>query len=359
MGHAGVQGRPDHGPDERFVHTLWVGVLEHPHRLDRPGVEGDRVDQHHRPNFAIQRQQLGDPPADVVPHQCGIVEAQRLQQLKHVAGLARRRERRGIIRLVGVAVAEEVGGDHPEPRRQHRHEISPQVRRGREPVDKDRGGTVALVDVGQLSAGDTDAALPQRHRDPRIASTTRRARTTGPTSWTLTTWAPRPAIHAAAPIVPSRRSSTGASPRAVPMNDFLEGPTTTGTPSPAKASSIPGSRAPDTSLTTTAPASRAARATSGLRVSIEIGTSTLATSAAKRLITGRTRLSSSSTVTWSDPGRVDSPPTSTMAAPSSAIATPCPTAASWSRNRPPSEKESGVTFRTPMTSVVGPHWSDR
>jgi hypothetical protein len=100
-------------------------------------------------------------------------------------------------------------------------------------------------------------------------------------------------------------------------------------------------------LTITAPASTAAEATSGFRVSIDSGTSTAATS---RSITGTTRRSSSSTVTASEPGRVDSPPTSMMSAPSSAMRIPPWTAASWSRNRPPSEKESGVTLRTPMTS---------
>src|SRR5205807_2045489 len=66
--------------------------------------------------------------------------------------------------------------------------------------------------------------------------------------------------------------------------------------------------------------------------------------------TGRTRRSSSSMGTSAAPGRVLSPPTSTTAAPSAANRRPWATAASGSSQRPPSENESGVTLRTPMTS---------
>ncbi len=52
------------------------------------------------------------------------------------------------------------------------------------------------------------------------------------------------------------------------------------------------------------------------------------------------------------PGRVDSPPTSTMPAPASAIATPWAIAASGCCHRPPSLNESGVTLSTPMISVT-------
>ena len=67
-------------------------------------------------------------------------------------------------------------------------------------------------------------------------------------------------------------------------------------------------------------------------------------------ITGITRRNSSSVVIASDPGRVDSPPTSTMCAPSAAIFKPCSTALSTAKNFPASENESGVTFNTPMIS---------
>ena len=64
---------------------------------------------------------------------------------------------------------------------------------------------------------------------------------------------------------------------------------------------------------------------------------------------GSTRAASSSALTGVWPGRVDSPPMSIMAAPSSAMRPACLSAASRSVQSPPSEKESGVTFRMPMT----------
>ena len=91
-----------------------------------------------------------------------------------------------------------------------------------------------------------------------------------------------------------------------------------------------------TSLTSSAPSSRARRATSAFEVSIETGTSPASPSS-----TGTTRRSSSSTETPCDPGRVDSPPTSTIAAPSSTIRRAEAAAASGSRCTPPSENESG------------------
>src|SRR5215207_11684802 len=106
----------------------------------------------------------------------------------------------------------------------------------------------------------------------------------------------------------------------------------------------------DTSFTIVAPASSATRATAALVVSIEMRTSRAPPYAASRSTTGSTRLSSSSCATGSAPGRVDSPPTSRIAAPSLASRRPCSTAASASRNSPPSENESGVTFTTPMIS---------
>ena len=68
-----------------------------------------------------------------------------------------------------------------------------------------------------------------------------------------------------------------------------------------------------------------AAATAALRVSIETGTSTRPHNART---TGTTRSNSSASGTGSDPGRVDSPPTSIMSAPAAAMATPCATAVS-------------------------------
>src|SRR6478752_7000600 len=121
-----------------------------------------------------------------------------------------------------------------------------------------------------------------------------------------------------------------------------------GSRSAATQGTISGSaRPPETSLTMEAPASTAARATEARIVS----TDTTAPSAASAVTTGTTRRSSSSTDGRSAPGLVDSPPTSTMSAPAATTSRPCAMAASGSNHCPPSEKESGVTLTTPMTSV--------
>ena len=110
---------------------------------------------------------------------------------------------------------------------------------------------------------------------------------------------------------------------------------------------MPGSaRPPDTSLTSTEPASSAAAATSERVVSMLVGTP----AAVNASITGTTRAISVRTSTRSAPGRVDSPPTSIRSAPSAIIARPCSTAPGVSANSPPSENESGVTLRTPITT---------
>src|SRR5262249_2936144 len=62
------------------------------------------------------------------------------------------------------------------------------------------------------------------------------------------------------------------------------------------------------------------------------------------------RASSSASGTGVAPGRVDSPPTSTIAQPCATMVLAWATAASATRKRPPSENESGVTFRMPMTA---------
>src|ERR1017187_8907239 len=96
-----------------------------------------------------------------------------------------------------------------------------------------------------------------------------------------------------------------------------------------------------------APAASAARATAGFIVSIESATLVWA---ARRSKTGMTRRSSSASLTGVAPGRVDSPPMSKISAPCATNSSACATAASVLKNFPPSEKESGVTLTTPMTS---------
>ena len=109
-------------------------------------------------------------------------------------------------------------------------------------------------------------------------------------------------------------------------------------------STMRGSVKPVTSFTIEAPTRTAALATSTWRVSIE----TMAPAWARARTTGSTRLASSSGVTGVKPGRVDSPPTSMMSAPSSSICRPCLMATSGSTLSPPSLNESGVTLSTPM-----------
>jgi hypothetical protein len=128
---------------------------------------------------------------------------------------------------------------------------------------------------------------------------------------------------------------------------------TIGTPR-AAASRLNASSAatPQTSLTRSAPASRAASATAGFVVSTLIGRSGRAARSAS--MTGATRRISSSTATISWPGRVDSPPTSRRSAPSAAIAVARATAAATGSvpspaRRPSPENESGVTLRIPIT----------
>ena len=98
-------------------------------------------------------------------------------------------------------------------------------------------------------------------------------------------------------------------------------------------------------------------ATSAFVVSMLTGTPA---SAARRSTTGQhPRRSRPRRRPARRPGRVDSPPTSRRSAPAATSARPWATAASGSRKRPPSEKESGVTFTTPMTagrvSQTDPH----
>ena len=122
-------------------------------------------------------------------------------------------------------------------------------------------------------------------------------------------------------------------------------------PSSATMGNMSGSANPPlTSLTIVAPAAAHVLATAARVVSMLTGTA-LAASAST---TGTTRSSSTSSGTRWAPGRVDSPPTSIQAAPSAAIPTPASMAAASVGYRPPSLKESGVTFSTPTTTVTGP-----
>ena len=113
-------------------------------------------------------------------------------------------------------------------------------------------------------------------------------------------------------------------------------------------STIAGSRKPDTSLMMAAPASTQARATSAWRVSMLTQMPAWASSRT----TSTVRESSSATDTSAEPGRVDSPPTSMTFAPCSIMLFACAIAASCVLCSPPSENESGVTFKMPITMGI-------
>ena len=97
-------------------------------------------------------------------------------------------------------------------------------------------------------------------------------------------------------------------------------------------------------MSTLAPAAIAARATTAFCVSTETGPKWASAS-----MTGTTRAISSSGATGVAPGRVDSPPTSTMSHPASKCARPRATASAVARVRESGKNESGVTFTMPMT----------
>ena len=100
-------------------------------------------------------------------------------------------------------------------------------------------------------------------------------------------------------------------------------------------------------MTIEAPASIAAAATAALAVSID--SLTPRPEPASSWSTGTVRRSSSAAATGSAPGRVDSPPTSRISAPSPASTRACSSAAAGVGKRPPSENESGVTLMIPIS----------
>ena len=82
-------------------------------------------------------------------------------------------------------------------------------------------------------------------------------------------------------------------------------------------------------------------------------------SPASASMTGMMRRCSSAAETGSAPGRVDSPPTSMIAAPSVIIRLAWASATSSLSNSPPSEKLSGVTFKIPIRTAFPPRTSSR
>ena len=114
-------------------------------------------------------------------------------------------------------------------------------------------------------------------------------------------------------------------------------------PSPPRSRRRPAQSEAETSLTRVAPAATAARATSGLRVSMRHpdvpGQRLDDGEDPTQLLVHRDRIGAG-------PGAI-SPPTSSTDAPSASRASPWAMAASGSRKRPPSQNESGVTLSDP------------
>ena len=124
-----------------------------------------------------------------------------------------------------------------------------------------------------------------------------------------------------------------------------------GKPVLAAASTAPSRPKARTSLIIPTPASAPANMTFGVLVSRDTSTSNRFL---MQVMAPRTRSISSCSETASAPGRVDSPPTSKKEAPASTIVSAAWHKASKFRpeplkSAPPSEKESGVTLRMPIT----------
>ena len=100
-----------------------------------------------------------------------------------------------------------------------------------------------------------------------------------------------------------------------------------------------------TSFTQSTPPSMASAATADFQVSTE---SQISLSLRRASIRGITLDNSSSREISLLPGPLDSPPISSQSAPREIIFRACSRALSKDQNFPPSEKESGVTFKTPI-----------
>ena len=122
--------------------------------------------------------------------------------------------------------------------------------------------------------------------------------------------------------------------------------TTSAAPDAAATSASSGSASPLTSLMIAAPASTAARATSGFHVSTE----TVTPAATSRSTSGTTRPASTSAGVTSVYVTPDSPPTSMRSAPAATSASACSTWRSSVSRRTLSENESGPAFTMPITS---------
>ena len=190
---------------------------------------------------------------------------------------------------------------------------------------------IVLGGLARTRCPDRRAARRRRHRRRRAAST--RARSSSPTSRDDVVVV-RLVLHRARRAAHVHRDEHGAARR-------------------RRRRSMSGSAVPpDTSLTIAAPASSAARGDAAF-VGVDadrhagVGGERRARPAGPGAALRRRRPASA-------PGRVDSPPTSSTAAPAAASCEAVRDRGVGDREkRPPSEKESGVTFTTPISARRG------
>ena len=220
-----------------------------------------------------------------------------------------------------------------------RSAISAEERLARSPDQERPAGHLQPVEMAQERQIVAASACRSRSRDRARSFPPRFRRRRGRRS--------RASSQAATSPTTSRYAASCCMVRGVPCMCI----TTTPQSDAASTAAMSGSaRTPLVSLMTSAPRSSAARATSALVVSTEMGSAICGRNARS---TGTSRCNSSAAEIGSEPGRVDSAPRSSKSAPSSTSRSACAIAASGSRWRPPSEKLSGVTFTIPMSQGRG------
>ena len=76
MSHAEIEPGRDHRAHERRARRLGGAALQLTEGVARPRVEGDRIEQDHRLDAAIEREELRDAAAVGVPDHCEPLDAQ-------------------------------------------------------------------------------------------------------------------------------------------------------------------------------------------------------------------------------------------------------------------------------------------
>jgi hypothetical protein len=144
--------------------------------------ERDGIDEDERANAALEREELPHATADVVPDRRKLGDVEVLQKFPHVPRLGSDVEPLDW-GLLGVSVADEVGGDGPEPRGEQRHEFAPQMRGRWKAMEQNDRGAGPFVDIRHLAGRETGPlALESCRHARRMASTTRTTRAISLTS---------------------------------------------------------------------------------------------------------------------------------------------------------------------------------